>query len=104
VSFRCYDHADLLRDSDAGIKKTAKKSFKVLAGLYGKPKGLFATQLNNILICTYKQGSILYFFVSRLPHPYMKRGSLKNIFVRSRPLTSPIRLAFLMMRKICGRS
>ena len=40
-----------------GIKKPAKKSFRVLAGRYGKFKRLFTTSVNYILICTYKQGN-----------------------------------------------
>jgi len=36
-------HLDLRVDSDLAIKKPAKKSFRVLAGINYKPKGLFAT-------------------------------------------------------------
>jgi hypothetical protein len=45
LTFTRYDHANLLPSSDVGIKKPAKKSFRVLAGIYGKPKRLFATFL-----------------------------------------------------------
>ena len=45
LTFTRYDHATLLPGSEVGIKKPAKKSFRVLAGIYGKPKRLFATFL-----------------------------------------------------------
>jgi hypothetical protein len=39
----CNDHFNLHVGFYADIKKPAKKSFRVLAGIYGKPKRLFAT-------------------------------------------------------------
>jgi hypothetical protein len=39
----CNYHFNLQVGSDFATKKPAKKLFRVLAGIYGKPKRLFAT-------------------------------------------------------------
>jgi hypothetical protein len=46
----------------------------------------------------------LFFRIFRLANPYMRKGSLKNAFVKSGPLTSLIRRDFLMIWMICDRS
>jgi len=40
----------------------------------------------------------------RVTERYMSRGRLKSRGVKSRPCISPVRRAFPMMRRICGRS
>ena len=46
----------------------------------------------------------IFFRVFRLANPYMRRNKIKNAFVKSRTLTSPIRRAFLMIWMTCGKS
>jgi len=44
-----------------------------------------------------------HFLSFRLANPYMRRGSLKNASIKSLPLKSPIRRAFLMIWMTCGK-
>ena len=46
----------------------------------------------------------IFFRIFCLANPYKRRGSLRNAFVKSGPLTSPIRRAFLMIWMTCDRS
>ena len=49
-------------------------------------------------------GMTLFFRLFRLAHLYMRRGKRGSATVKSRQLTSPIRLAFLAICVNCGRS
>jgi hypothetical protein len=54
LTFICNDHVHLLPGADAGIKKPAKKSFRVLAGIGYKPKRLCATCLYLTTVIIYQ--------------------------------------------------
>ncbi len=78
-----YSHVNLQVDSDLAIKKPAKKSFRVLAGIGYKPKRLCATFFIKIIIHQFmpKSKKICLFNTIRF------RGYLPGLLPLSQPLT-----------------